>query len=311
MHIKGIGVNLPANQQVSDLANFGKNVSYALSAGLDVIEIPIQGLEVIKNGELNEKRLEKFLRIAEAYPIKFTTHAPYYLNLFSQRYMDVEIKLLESSLKVAHAFGAEVMVYHAGRFIPEEQFLYPHLWTHYSDKEIEELLKRERDILREVGDIGSKFNVKIGVENTRPYLDCAGYSYSEIPIQLAEQIKTINHPNIGITLDTGHIFMAVKEYNLNLQSEMNALAPFVVHLHIHDNHGIPCYSWEKNQFELLPRGRGDMHMPIGECSVPILDIVGCLPNYDGFWINEIRERYKHEWPILKERYEQVRFTGIK
>jgi sugar phosphate isomerase/epimerase len=189
--------------------------------------------------------------------------------------------------------------------VPEEQFLYPHHWPAYSEAEKDRLLQREREILNEMGNLGSKLNVKIGVENTRPYLDCPGYSYSEIPAKLAEQVKQINHPNVGATLDVGHLYMAVKTYGLDLKREMEVLSPLIIHLHIHDNHGIPCYSWEKNQYELIPRGRGDMHMPIGDCEIPMQEIFVLLDRFEGYWIHEIRERYQYAWPTLRERTERI------
>ncbi|MBW7461217.1 sugar phosphate isomerase/epimerase, partial [Paenibacillus sepulcri] len=145
-----------------------------------------------------------------------------------------------------------------------------------------------------------------GMENMRPYLDCPHYCYAVRPALLAEQMKLIDHASVGLTLDTGHLLLAERMYGLDWQKELEAMAPYVFHLHVHDNFGEPNFSLEKNQYDLIPHGRGDMHMPIGSGEVPFREIASHLaPYFKGFLMHEVREVYEQEWPQLIGRMERM------
>lgn len=95
-------------------------------------------------------------------------------------------------------------------------------------------------------------------------------------------------------------------YRLDLQSEMEAIRPYIVHMHVHDNFGRPCYSSEKNQYELYALGRGDMHMPIGGGAIPMRDIAEWLcGEVDGYFVHEVREMYESQGHALVQYTEQT------
>lgn len=297
MRIHGIGVNLPVTA-VSDPDRFSESLDWVRKAGLTVAEIPIHAMGVIRHGHIDEQRLARYAQVANEADIDLTTHAPFQLNLFATEGRETERRVLEASLHVSHAIGASVMTYHAGRYIQEEQFPCPHHWPSLSDTERTQLLEMEREHLYCMGDLAKTYDIRIGVENTRPYLDCPGYAYAEIPNLLVRQVSQIAHPNIGITLDTGHLHLVTRAYDLDLQYELKNMSSLVTHLHVHDNFGIRTYAHEKDQGELIAKGRGDMHAPIGDCDVPIHQIINALPEFSGYWIHEIRDRYRNRWNEL-------------
>lgn len=306
MKIKGIGINIMNNRTVSDLDALSQKLIKIVNIGFKAVEIPIEGMEVIVNGNIDYRRLSLYQELLRDYPLRVLTHAPLDLNLFCAENFETEVKLLFSSLEVSGAIGAEVMTYHAGRFIAETEFYYPHLWRIYGPKEKEALVEKEKLIMRELSSKAERYNIVIGMENLRMYKDCTDYSYAVMLPKLADQVKDIDRANVGITLDLGHLLLASALTGLNLQKEVERVAPLVVHLHVHDNFGKPSYSAEKDQYALAPRGKGDLHMPIGEGQVPFADILDILdPFYEGYILNELRERFEPQWETVLARCKEV------
>lgn len=296
---------------VSRTDRLKEKLAQVLEAGYQAVELPIQGMRIIENGVIDPGRLEAYAELLREFPLRYTLHAPFDLNVFRPDDIGFEQRLLLACLDVAGAVGADLLVVHVGRFVGEEQFLYPQTWPRYTDADKRLLLEREAAIMREAGEYARQRSVRIGMENVRPYLDCPDYCYSVIPAQLAEQVAAIGHPNVGIALDVGHLYLSLHMYGLSLQRELEAMVPYIIHLHVHDNYGKPNYSTEKNQYELLPLGRGDMHMPIGEGAVPMAEIAqllgGCAQ--EGYMIHEIREQYESHWTYLSATYRDLSSFG--
>ena len=102
----------------------------------------------------------------------------------------------------------------------------------------------------------------------------------------------VNHPRVGITLDLGHAWLASCHHGYNLLEGVEAVRPYIRHIHLHDNYGRCCASYEKKQGELLATGRGDLHLPIGWGEVPAREVFARLQDYRGVVTLEIRPRYR-------------------
>jgi sugar phosphate isomerase/epimerase len=306
MKPRGMGVSLPPNDTMGNLEKLKNKLMKIQEYGFEAVELSLHGMDVIRNGVIDRPRLEEYRKLLNSFDLCYTTHAPFSINLFRKSDTSVERASLTASLEVSGAIGAETMVYHVGRYIGEEEFLYPHTWLDYTKENKNQLLFEEQLFMKKLGQLGQQLNVRIAMENMRPYLDCPYYCYAVIPSTLVEQIEAINHPFIGITLDIGHLYLSHKMYGLDLLTELRRMKPHIIHLHVHDNFGKACYSTEKNQYELAPIGRGDMHMPIGDGEIPMRDIFNELPaDFNGYLIHEVRERYENEWSSLRERYEMA------
>jgi sugar phosphate isomerase/epimerase len=304
MNIRGMGVSLPPNDTMGNLEKLKNKLIKIEELGFEAVELSLHGMDVIRNGVIDRQRLEAYRSLLSSFSLRYTTHAPYSINLFRKSDTSIERASLIASLEVSGAVGAETMVYHVGRYVGEEEFLYPHTWFDYTKENKQELLVEEQSFMRKLGQLGQQLNVRIAMENMRPYLDCPYYCYAVIPSSLVEQVEAINHPFIGITLDVGHLYLSHKMYGLDLLTELRRMVPHVIHLHVHDNYGKTCFSSEKNQYELAPIGRGDMHMPIGDGEIPMGDIFKEMPaEFNGYMIHEVRERYESEWSYLRLRYE--------
>jgi hypothetical protein len=73
-----------------------------------------------------------------------------------------------------------------------------------------------------------------------------------------------------------------------LLEQIDEIAPFVRHIHLHDNFGKSSIIYEKNQYERSAFGLGDMHLP------PADEILTCLTGYRGVVTLELRPRYRND-----------------
>ncbi|WAM33473.1 sugar phosphate isomerase/epimerase family protein [Caldicellulosiruptor morganii] len=291
MNIKGIGINVSAKRIDGNHEILKNDLSYFERIGLEYIELPIHGLDIIFNGKLQLNNLKNVLKLIKQFPFKYTVHAPTYLNLMNFEEESLHITLFKSCIEFANAIESEILVYHCGRFIPEEKFLINLGNSYISTDKQKIMMKRERELLIEMAHYAEKYGVVICLENARPYLDSDFYCYGEKLNLLAEQVRAINHKNIRVTLDLGHAYLASKRYNFNLIESIRNISLLIKHIHLHDNFGRLSASYEKDQTELLAVGKGDCHMPLGWGLIPFDQILPVVNNYNGVLMLELRPRY--------------------
>lgn len=260
----GLACGLGRGQNLSDLS---RNLAVVADAGFTHAEVESKSLGVVINGELHEKRLELLLRAIEATPLKFTVHGSEIASGRGGNLVDVTDPLqrvaVESDIKLAAAIGASVLVYHAGTLRD----------ANGSWAAMKRGMQAERDALSELGDVAGKAGITIGVENrdpVTPYLD--RYVYGLSLIRLGEQVAAVNHPNVGITFDTGHAWLSATYLDFDYLADVRQIAPLVAHIHLSDNFGNPMLNQSNDGAENLMQGLGDLHLPPGWGSVPFADI---------------------------------------
>lgn len=303
MNIKGFGINADATRLDNSLVTLARDLEYFAQLGFDYVEIPVHGVGAMVGGRLLPKRLEEVCRLLEQFPFGYTVHAPNPLNLMDRGNVDWHKQALKECLEFAAAIDSEVLVYHSGRYVPEEAF---HLRSGRENLDLEvkdQMRRQEREALLELAQVAEQLGVTIAVENARPYLDGSPYCYAEYLSSLVEQVEAIDHPFVGITLDVGHAYLAARYYGFDFLEAVAKAAPYVRHLHLHDNFGWISGSLEKKQTELMATGRGDLHLPIGWGEIPVADVLALLKNFCGVVVHEIRPRY---WEWAKVALEQGR-----
>ena len=266
-----------------------KDLERYVAIGMEAAEIPVHGLDVIKKGLLDHKRLKEVRKILEGFDLEYSVHAPNPLNLMEQRTPELHLSVFRASLEFAAAIGAKVLVYHAGRFVPEESF--PVAGDlRLSKEEASRLMEIEREYLVKLSEEYPE--TQICIENARPYSYYSPYCYAEVIDRLKEQVERVNRPNVKITLDVGHLYMAACFYQFNPVEAARNIRGLVAHIHIHDNFGGAVYPHEKIQTHQIPFGRGDGHMPVGWGEIPVSEILSaCIPPYQGMLMMELRSRY--------------------
>jgi len=284
------------------LGRFTRDLEQLRAMGLGAVELPAHGLDLVINGRLNLKRQSAVLEILKGFRFAYSIHSPNPINLMDKNEA-LHTDVLLATLEFARQIKARAVVYHAGRFIPEEEFnIFP--VRSLTQKERQGLLEKEALVLQSIS--AQYPDVTIAIENARPYLSQGPYCYGEFIDQLKRQVERVNRGNVKINLDFGHLFMTACFYGYDLLEAVESIRHLVAHTHIHDNFGASVHHWEKQQTHQLPFGKGDSHMPVGWGSVPIKSILDILlPGYKGLLMMELRSRYFDAIPESKQNLEAL------
>jgi len=290
--IKGWGINADAAWLENSLDSLVRALGSFVEQGFRYVEVPVHGVGAMAGGKLIMDRVREIRRVLRRFPLGYTVHGPNSLNLMDLENLAWQKQALRESLVFAAAIESEILAYHSGRYLPEEAFHLPAGKRAPSHEDREYLLKVEREALLDLAEEARRLGVTIGLENARPYLDGSPYCYAEQLGLLVQQVAAVNHPRVGITLDVGHAYLASRFYRFNFLDAVTAAAPYVRHLHLHDNFGRVTASLENKQAELMAAGRGDLHLPIGWGEIPAAEVFDRLGGYSGVVLHEIRPLYQ-------------------
>lgn len=284
-----IGINIDEERIEGNLEHLKRDLLDLESKGIDAVELPAHGLDVIRHGRLDRKRLGDVLSMLVDFPFHYSVHAPDAVNIMDRGERQLNVAVFRASLEFACAVRADKVVYHPGRYVPEELFFMgkPMCWSEARKKR---LLDIEASV---INGLSREFpGVTICMENARPYLFHSPYCYAELLDPLKAQVERIDRDNVKINLDFGHLYLAAKFYDFEAVEAAEAVRELVAHAHIHDNFGLATYYHERRQTRLIPFGRGDCHMPVGWGEIPVEQILSTfLSGYEGLIMMELRGRY--------------------
>lgn len=289
-----LSTNIHDQRLDGDLGRLPAELRRIADLGMDSVEIGLHGLDAIRCGRLDRNRAERFRGIVDDFPLTLTLHAPDNLDLMCDREGDLHRAVLESSLELCSAAGAELLVVHPGRWTTESDFgIKPPAWP--DEALAADLAASEAEILRGFADAFP--GTTIALENARPFLPYSPCTYAEFPDRLAAQVERIDRPNVGCCLDTGHLHMSSRLHGFDEARAALSLRERLVHLHMHDNFGRTGWWSEKTQTQMVPFGRGDLHMPPGLGDIDFAGVLGpLLDGWDGIAVCELRSRYGGELP---------------
>jgi sugar phosphate isomerase/epimerase len=292
----------------ADFEKFRYDLEAFARFGIEATELPVHGFDAIKKGRLDDRQTARVVKVLSDYDFLYSIHAPNPLNLMEPVQHALHVSVFRSSLQFARAVGSRILVYHAGRYTPEEAFPIKGK-IDLSDDSKKELWEREALTL---ADLADEFpDIVICLENARPYLHHSPYCYAEKIDLLKEQVLRINKANVKINLDVGHLYMSACFYDFDPVEATQGIAGLIAHVHVHDNFGHAVYAHEKQQTHQIPFGKGDSHMPVGWGEIPIKRILSTfMDRYDGMLMMELRSRYFIHTGESKEYLKQL-CTAIK
>ncbi|MDK2840360.1 MAG: hypothetical protein PWQ83_1952 [Thermosipho sp. (in: thermotogales)] len=306
MKIEGIGINADSGRIDGNFKIFEADLKFFQEVGFDYVEIPVHGLDLIMNGNLNTDQLKRVKNIIKNYKLKYTVHSPDRLNLMSAIENKKHKEALKSTIQFAGEIGSQVVVYHSSKVYFNIDTLNNYYYSQYGYKYKEDIfykLQEEEIItLQELADYAKKLGINIAIENNWVDDIAEEYTYGLYPQTLVEHVKRIDKENVGIIYDFGHGYIASKKFDFDFLGAVKCVKPYLIHVHAHDNFG-QTDRGEKN-IDRLPFGYGDLHMPIGWGEIPYNEIIKIIDNYSGVFMMELQPRF---FPYYKEALEIARY----
>ncbi len=119
-------------------------------------------------------------------------------------------------------------------------------WSDRGSEIAKDTFKRNVEILKELSVYAEDYNVTLCYEN----MPCIGFSISH-PHEVAEVVRAVNHPNLGMCFDTGHT-MAFR-FGKEIGDQIREVGDLIKVLHVHDTYGmadqhnlpgIGCTDWK-------------------------------------------------------------------
>jgi len=251
--------------------------------GIDTVELGLTTLDIITGGRLVSDRVERLVALTREFPFRYTVH-----GLVSSNFMDpvtcrYQLDAAKALAQVCDRIGAGILVQHGG---------------HLRAAQIAERAgadQREREALFELAEFCRPYGVRIAFENiftTEPG------QYRQTPAEVAETVKTVNHPNLVALIDFSHAYLESTYRGLDFRAQLRAMAPVAGHLHVHDSFGRPQGFYEPyHPQEATAMGIGDLHLPLGWGDIDWDDIfseLSFLP--ETVLMMEIGRRYHAEQP---------------
>lgn len=265
--VSSIGSSVPGVN--GSVAGLDRGLANLVSLGCTHAELSSANLHITIAGRDNEGRVAEIAAVCEQHELGYTLHAPIAINFMEETHAELHQMVMRSSISFAARIGATVAVIHPGRVHPQADL---------ADRK--RLLGVERDQVMRAADEAGRHGVRIAMENLNPNRDMmAGrsWSYALDPRALAEQIDAINHPAVCGTLDFAHGWLAATRVGFDYVEAMRTFAPFVGHLHVTDNCGMPITYVDATDMEHVAYGMGDLHLPIGWGTVPYDAVLADLP----------------------------------
>jgi len=261
-----IGINLP---DTTTLTNLDAELNRIQEDGYDACEINLSTFPLMIGGELQAPTVEFVKKVLSRHSLHYTAHASYGLDLRNLEERDMHRAVLFASIDICSALGMNPLNLHY-----EVQSMFA---------------SRELAFFRavtEAADYAQARGIGITIENIE--IEDAG--------KVADFLRTANHPNLGMTLDLGHLFLSANYYGYDYLSTVEACAPLIRHLHINDNtgHFEPLRLTNFEIYNTLNRGyrftfgRGDIHVPPFWGKAPLQEALSIIKKsgYKGIWLCE-------------------------
>lgn len=301
-----IGVSTNADLIDGDLGRFEEELSLVAASGAEVAEIIFHSMDLVVNGRLEPRRLAAVKRITSSFAMGYSLHLPFVLNLLDADRLGIYTEVFRSGLVFAAEIGATTLVYHASA-APFDKASIERLWvprygTRDRDRLKAALFSEDAEVLARLGEEAARLGLSIGVENPNLYSLSNLATYGCEPEALLAQIERIGRPNVGLTLDLGHLFLSSSCFGFDYLGALRCLAPRALHTHIHDNFG--KIDAGEPYIQRLPYGLGDLHLPPGEGLVPMDDALQILLEscYVGTFMLELEFRFWNDFPRYVEAF---------
>lgn len=287
MMIDGVGLNLTSLKD-GDIDGADALIGRWKALGCSDVELTARRLDLVVNGRLNVHRARQVIGLVEKHAIRPVLHAPHAINLMDLPRHDWHVAVCEASIEFCRLAGAQSMVVHSGK-VPTAD------WVGGPEK----FRMAEREALKRLGDLAGRAAVRLAVENmiASPRVAGGGTTPSGAdPRRLAEQLDAVGHEWVGACLDFGHAWLSSTMLGFDYAEALRTFAPFVWHLHLHDNCGkAPRAGPLELAGDDIAYGIGDMHAPMYWGTIPWNELLPKLTFRERTFAGvELAGRFNHE-----------------
>jgi sugar phosphate isomerase/epimerase len=207
-------------------------------------------------------------------------------------------------IEISQAIGASHLVVHSG-LQALDAVRHGIRASLLSDQELAAGARQEVEALRDLARVAADAGVIICMENGDSHqweynvIARFGLPRSEILkhhprlgiAPMVRQLEAIDHPNVAMTLDVGHLYIAAHDLGFDYLEAVSEAAPWVKHLHISDNFGLLDRGFD-TEHDRWAFGEADIHLPPGWGSIPFREVFIRLPDYEGDLILEIKPGFR-------------------
>ncbi|MCX5497682.1 TIM barrel protein [Kaistia dalseonensis] len=263
---------------IGDLNHLEASLARIVELGADVAELGLCSEDLIAGGRVLEARARRLADICAKFPLRYTVHGLIVSNFMDARNLEFQKAAAAAMLELCSRVGSTILVHHAGHAPMGPK----RILVGYD--------QMQQDALTWLADLAGKHGVRVALENIFAVNDD---EYRQMPSEVADTIRAINHPNLVGTIDFSHGYIETTRTGANFIDEMKAMGPVAGHLHVHDSFGRP-YTMTKfyQPSEAVALGIGDLHLPLGWGDIPwetLFDTIDVLPGTA--LIMEIGERF--------------------
>ncbi len=272
----------PMGIAVAPAANLDTELTFLHDLGYEALEIAPDSFNLLFNGELHAPLVQDVVPVLKHHRFRYSVHSPAALDLRDVRERAVHTEMADSVLEFCRLIGAEVLVLHF-----EQQS---------DDAAVERAFL---EATRHLADRARGQQLRIGVENIEV----------ERVAPVLEFIRAVDRPNVGLTFDVGHAYLAARYFGFDYLEAVRAARPLLIHLHVTDNFGrydplrlenFTLYRTQRPR-DILPIGRGDLHLPVGWGAIPYEETFAALRGYQGTVVTEYRyDLFRSHAPRLAE-----------
>lgn len=228
-----VGIN---SRMIKEISN-----GPVLAKEVDMIELGINDSKVL-NGEIDYDRLYEIASLHT----NFSIHAPYTNNRIEDINVDLGIrneqnfKVMENVFKIASFLNAKYVVVHGDKVNGDFRKSFLNVISNLID----------------LSKMASEYSVTLLLENLHKE---NGYDrFGILPQEVLQIIESAKADNLKVAFDIGHANLAANLYKFDILKFFDYLSPYIHHIHIHDNMGIPA---------VVNTQYGDQHLPLSQGNI--------------------------------------------
>jgi sugar phosphate isomerase/epimerase len=242
-----------------------RKLSQLVDEGFSHAEVRPEGWQVWQGGKIENRRLARLTAVLDKHRphLDYVMQLPTAINLFEHGCQEEHLRLLQQGLKVGQHIGARLLLYQPG---------YRPLRPATNFVAMRELMAQERIILYQMADEAAAWGSQIAVVIS-DYLAVGNFTYALLPELLAQQIKALDHPQVGLCLDFSQLYLAASWCGFDYVEAVQRLLPLATHFHLQDRGGLPSHSALANP----PLAQSITYLPIGWQSLCRAEVLSGMP----------------------------------